>query len=130
MLSTTITHTGSNITWNAFVLEQTPIWERTVLAWVLNNHRHPVLVIKYEDLKNNTEEEIEKMLDFLQVPYSRSRLREVVTRGYEAYKRPHRDEFDHYTVEQRATIRAAIVRVANSLKEHKVLDKADVSLYL
>ena len=101
-----------------------------MLAWVLNNHRHPVLVVKYEDVKNDTETEIAKMLNFLQVPYSRSRLREVVARGYSAYKRPHGEEFEHYTREQRASVRAAIVRVKQSLDGHNLLDKANVSLYL
>ena len=123
-------NSGTNSSWDDFVREQTTIWERTVLAWVLNNHRHPVLVVKYEDVKNDTETEIAKMLNFLQVPYSRSRLREVVARGYSAYKRPHGEEFEHYTRAQRASVRAAIVRVKESLDGHNLLDKANVSLYL
>ena len=61
-------YTGTNSDWNDFVHEQALIWERTVLAWVSNNHNHPVLVVKYEDLKNETVAELKRMLDFLQVP--------------------------------------------------------------
>lgn len=106
------------------------MWERTVLAWVSDNHNHPVLVVKYEDLKNNTVAELRKMLDFLQVPYSLSRLQYVVGRGYSMYKRKHDEEFDHYTVDQRDTVRSAIERVARTLEEHNLLGKANVSSYL
>ena len=108
------------------------MWERTVLAWVANNHNHPVLIVRYEDLKNNTRTvvEMKRMLDFLQVPYSSSRLSEVVARGYSVYKRQHGEEFDHYTQDQRDTVRSAIERVAKSLEEHNLLKRANVSVYL
>ena len=106
------------------------IWERTVLAWVSNNHNHPVLVVKYEDLKKDTLTEVKRMLDFLQVPYSESRLTEVVFRGYSMYKRQHVEKFDHYTTEQREVVRSAIERVSRTLHENSLLVKANVSSYL
>ena len=120
---------GTNSNWNDFVHEQATIWEQTVLAWIANNHNHPVLVVKYEDIKNNTQAEMRRMLDFLQVPYSSSRLNEVVARGYRMYQREHSDTFDHYTSGQRDIVRSAIERVSKSLRENGLLDMANVSLY-
>lgn len=101
-----------------------------MLAWVSNNHNHPVLVVMYEDLKKDTLTELKRMLDFLQVPYSRSRLIEVVSRGYSTYKRQHVEEFDHYTTEQREVVCSAIERVSKALQENSLLVKANVSSYL
>ena len=119
-----------NTSWNNFVHEQTMIWEQTVLAWIMNNHDHPVLVVKYEDVKNNTESELRRILDFLQVPYSSSRLKEVVARGYHMYRRKHSELFDHYTSGQRDTVTSAIHRVSKHLKDNGLLELVNVLLYL
>ena len=121
---------GTNSTWNNFVHEQAVIWEQTVLAWITNNHDHPVLIVKYEDIKSNTQSELRRILDFLQVPYSSSRLKQVVARGYRTYRREHSETFDHYIPGQRDTVRSAIERVSKSLKESDLLEKANVTLYL
>ena len=120
---------GSNSSWDAFVHEQASVWERTINGWIVNNHRHPLLVVKYENLKKNTALELKRMLDFLQVPYSTSRLGEVVGRGYSAYKRKHQEEFDHYTTDQRNVLRNVVERVSESLKNNDLLEVADVSSY-
>ena len=101
-----------------------------MLAWIANNHNHPVLVIKYEDIKNNTQAELRRMLDFLQVPYSYSRLNEVVARGYRMYQREHSETFDHYTSGQRDIMRSAVEQVSKSLRENGLLYQANVSAYL
>ena len=101
-----------------------------MLAWITNNHDHPVLIVKYEDIKNNPQSELRRMLDFVQVPYSSSRLKQVVARGYRTYRREHSETFDHYTPDQRDTVRSAIERVSKCLKESDLLEKANVSLYL
>ena len=79
----------TNTTWNNFFHEQAVLWEQTVLAWIICNHNHPVLIVKYEDIKKNTQTELRRMLNFLQVcmPYSSSRLKDVVARGYRMYRR-------------------------------------------
>lgn len=126
----TIFITGTNLTWNNFVHEQAIIWEQTVLTWIISNHNHSVLIVKYEDIINNTESELRRMLDFLQVPYSSSRLKEVVTRGYKKYRREHSEMFEHYTTGQRDTVRSTIERVSKCLKESGLLEKGNVTLYL
>jgi DNA-binding NtrC family response regulator len=104
------------------------IWEQTVLAWIMNNHDHPVLIVRYEDVKNNTHSELRRMLDFLQVPYSSSRLKEVVARGYRMYRRDHGETFDHYTPGQRDTVTSAIEHVSKRLKDNGLLELANVML--
>ena len=123
-------YVGTNSDWNDFVYEQATVWKRTIFAWVAENHNHPLLVVKYEDLKKNTMAELKKMLDFLQVPYSNSRLNEVMARGYSMYKREHGEVFDHYTEDQRDAVRSAIEHVSKSLEENGLLGVANVSSYL
>ncbi len=101
-----------------------------MLAWSMNNHDHPVLIVKYEDIKNNIQSELRRMLDFLQVPYSSSRLKDVVARGYRMYRREHSETFDHYTPGQRDTVTSAIKRVSKRLKDNGLLEQANVTLYL
>ena len=115
-----------NTSWNNFVHEQAMIWEQTILAWITNNYDHPVLVVKYEDVKKNTESELRRILDFLQVPYSSSRLKEVVARGYHMYRRKHSELFDHYTSGQRDTVTSAIHRVSKHSKDNGLFELVKV----
>ena len=60
-----------------FVASQTLQWQQLVLTWVVDAMDRPVLVVKYEDLVENTQVELKRMLDFLQVPYKSSELEMV-----------------------------------------------------
>ena len=43
---------------------------RTLFSWVINGtDHHPTLVVRYEDLKQNTMRQVKTMLDFLQFSY-------------------------------------------------------------
>ena len=100
------------------------VWQQTVLAWLINNKNRPVMAVKYEHLKVDTRKEIEKILHFVSVPYSRRQLEKVLREGYDEYRRPHGKEFEHYTDSQKRYVRNIVSSIASSY------DQLDISDYL
>ena len=93
---------------------------------------HPVNVIKYEDMKTNPSRELRRMLDFLQVSYTEAQFQRVVNNGYEKFKRRHspRDDYDHYTSEQRAFVNSVIRTTHSVLEEYHLSETCNVYDYL
>ena len=123
---------GENKEWNMYVYIQTLKWQRTILAWVVNNMGHSVLVVKYEDMKANMSKELRRMLNFLQVPYTEAQFQSVVTSGYEKFRRHHssQDDYDHYTSEQRAFVNSVIRTTHSILEEYYLSEICSVHEYL
>ena len=115
-----------------YVYTQAVKWQQTIFAWLVNNMDHPVIVIKYEDLKVNPSRELRRMLDFLRVPYTEAQFQRVVNNGYEKFKRHHspRDDYDHYTSEQRAFVNSVIRTTHSVLKEYHLSEICTVYDYL
>ena len=107
-------------------------WQQTILAWVVNNMDHPVIVIRYEDMKANTSRELRRMLGFLQVPYTEAQFQRVVNNGYEKFRRHHspQDDYDHYTSEQRAYVNSVIRTTHSILEEYHLSETCNVYDYL
>ena len=57
--------TGSNNVWINFVRSRAPLWLAMIRNWLAGNQGHPVLIIRYEDLKLSPVGEVKKMLSFL-----------------------------------------------------------------
>ena len=125
-------HTGDNKEWNVYVHRKAVKWQQTILAWVVNNMGHPVLVVKYEDMKANMSRELRRMLDFLQVPYTEAQFQSVVNSGYEKFRRHHssQDDYDHYTSEQRAFVNSIIRTTHSILEEYYLSETCSVHEYL
>ena len=87
--------------------------------WLVNNRNHPVLVVKYEELKQNTLQEVLRMLNFLKVPYSKDMVVEKLTAGFNSFQRSHHeDDFDHYIPEQRNFVRKVVISTNKLLEEN------------
>ena len=128
----TAIHAGENRKWNVSVHRKALKWQQTIFAWVVNNMDHPVIVIRYEDMKANMSRELRRMLDFLQVPYTEAQFQTVVNNGYEKFKRHHspRDDYDHYTSEQRAFVNSVIRNTHSVLEEYHLSETCNVYDYL
>ena len=115
-----------------YVYTQAVKWQQTIFAWLVNNMDHPVIVIKYENLKVNPSRELRRMLDFLQVPYTEAQFQRVVNNGCEKFKRHHspRDDYDHYTSEQRAFVNSVIRTTHSILEEYHLSEICTVYDYL
>ena len=111
-------------------------WYRTVKGWLLDvkeyslppGKENPVLVVRYEDLVQNTEHELEKILEFVQVPYSSEQLHAVVSEGYVQYRRPRGAEFEHYTVAQKGYMNHFVASLQLPLKTSGY-DSLDLTSY-
>lgn len=106
---------GNDSRWDEFVRREAVVWQETVLGWLVHNMDHPVLVTRYEDLKEDTGRELERILFFLQVPYSRQRLEEVVREGYSEYHRPPEVQFPHYTETQTEFVKEVVRRTSEAV---------------
>ena len=75
---------------------------KTLLSWVINStEHHPTLVVRYEDVKQNTIREVKRMLDFLQFPYREEVMEERLEKDFSKFRRKHRGSFEHFTTQQR-----------------------------
>ena len=90
----------------------------------LIRYKHPVLVVRYEDLKRDEAGEVRRMLEFLQVAYSEERLGASYTHFY----RNHTDTFKHFTPEQKNLINAKIKSIGKKLEEAQAFKYADMLL--
>ena len=63
--------------------------------WLVNSRNHPVLLVKYEELKQNTLQEVLRMLNFLMVPYSKDMVEQRLAAGFNSFQRSHhKNDFD------------------------------------
>ena len=99
-----------------------------MLGWVIKNHNHPVMVVKYEDLKRNVYSEVMMMLDFFEFPYS---ITAVSKRLKKEFHRAHsKTEFEHFTPEQKAFVMTVVRNTLRSLDSRGLTHVCDIRDYL
>lgn len=87
------------------------MWKLRLVNWVLTSTtEHPVHVVRYEDLKNNTFGEIAKILSFLGIPYKDEELLLRLKGDFSTFKRQHdSDNFQHYSSIQTQHIKSVLL---------------------
>ena len=137
-------HAGNNSGWNSFVLRRAHLWKEMIDNWVINtakSHKHRVLVVMYEDLKNNEDEEIKRMIKFLQLgsssesessdeELSYTRPSKIFTTTF--YRKHDEDDgpFDPFTATQRNLVMDLVAQTQKRLEKHKLKSILDVSRYV
>ena len=118
--------------WDRFVLSNTVTWQETVVGWLVQNHGHQVMVVRYEDLQRNIESEIMMILDFLGYPYSLVSVAKQLKSEYNDFHRKsyNATTFDHFTKQQIQFVETVIHNTAHILKSHGLLDTCDITTYL
>ena len=101
-------HAGDNKEWDRFLRGRCHKWQTHFTSWIITSKNHPILVVRYEDLKDNTLGEMERMLDFLGFAYTREELARRLEKGYTAFKRTNHGNFEHYTQEQKKYIQKLV----------------------
>ena len=114
---------SGNDKWRGFAEEYLKKWFMRLNKWVFMNDNHPVHVVSYEDLQNDTVREVEKILDFLHFPYSHEDLIQRLRVDFTTFQRHHmNDGFQHFSPEQkerlRLTLKITISTAKKSGKEH------------
>lgn len=95
-----------------------------MLAWTATSHNHPLLIVKYEDLIEDTSSVLMEMLDFLQVPYSSSTVQEL------AMNLNVEEISLTYTSDERDYINSIIKGTIESLRTSKLDTDCNLSLYI
>ena len=72
--------------WQDFVIQKVTEWEHMNMDWVTNFNK-PLLVVFYSDLVDHLEDTLAKMLDFLNVSYSKENMECVLKRKEGIYRR-------------------------------------------
>ena len=95
-------------------------WSSRLLQWIIYQDKHPIHILRYEDLKQDTVGEIKKTLDFLDVSYDPERVTEKLNMDYADFKRTHdRNHYEHYSVEQREFVKSVLLDVDVAAKRAK-----------
>ena len=124
---------GDNKEWNDFVQQWSQRWAQHFLSVARYQQLHPVLRVLYEDLKYNTTREVDRMLQFLNVPYSGAQLepQQGGDGGLEKLHRQADHSFDPFTEQQRETLLSMMTHLRHELEIKGYRDSIDyVNKYL
>lgn len=113
---------GDNREWDEYVHTIGGRWQKTIVEWFVKsvNFSHPIMVVRYEDIKEDHVTQVERMLNFLEFPFDKTELEEKLNRGFETFKRPHREEFEHYTPEQKKYVNTMLLDTIKILTQHNM----------
>lgn len=115
--------------WNWTIHNQMKNWEAMIDHLLVNvSENNPVLLVKYEDLKKDPLQELERILGFLDIKFKND-MRDKLKNGFHAFHRNHTYTFDHYTVEQKIYMNEVINRVSKHLQYHNI-DYLNIQKYL
>ena len=89
-----------------------------------------MLVVRYEDLKIDTLNEVKKILDFLHFPYKEEEVAEKLNEGFNDFYRNHTDTFEHFTPEQNLFIRSLVNESIVFLEKYDAADLFPMHEYL
>lgn len=112
---------GNNDGWTKMVKRETENWEQMVNHLVIKSFSQPVLVVRYEDVKEDAVREVKKMLEFLK--FTDISDKDVETRlktDFQNFYRNHTYSFDHYTSEQKQYVNNAIRRVQDRITRFNI----------
>lgn len=110
--------------WEDFVSNQAIVWQQMIQSWLVNNNNHSIIVVRYEKLEEKTTTELLKILKFLAVPYSVTKLTKV--KWMEGVKTTS-DAFDADTMK---SVNLVIEKSAEMLSIHSHTKHIDLTSYL
>ena len=82
--------------------------------------KRPVLILRYEDLKENTSQEMKRVTDFLGFSYSLDEVAARLEDGYSQFYRNHTVDFTHFTPTQELFIHNMINTTSHLMKEYDI----------
>lgn len=124
---------GPDSMWEMYVHNMSVRWQKTIVKWLTTSSTHPVLVVHYEDLVNNSLTEVQRMLDFLKFDYgSKKDLGLMLEGGYTRFKRQHNHSTatDYYTASLKAKVNGMIQDTIKILQQHKLYHYFHIADYI
>ena len=127
-------YAGENPEWEAIIHKQAKKWKNMIYNHVIKRKpTHPLLVVRYEDLKHDSIGEVQRMLDFLDITIERD---EVVQRlqqnSFNKYHRNHTrsSQFNPYTPSQIKYWNSVISETEKSLQSNGITNFIPLRSYL
>ena len=120
------THVAASKDWLHFSNDYLDAWKTRMVSWIIDNNaeKHPVHVVRYEDLQRDTVGEVEKILDFLRFPYTHMEVVRKLNDNYTDFKRSHNHtNFQHFSDHQKNKLR---VTLTETWELAKTKDKAEL----
>lgn len=94
------------------------------------NFSRPVMVVKYEDIKRDQATQVNRMLNFLEVPFNNTDLKAKLNSGFDVFRRPHKEEFEHYSPRQKKYINEMLLKTTKILSQHNMENLFHLEEYL
>ena len=104
----------NNPAWDREVKSKFHLWKVHVTQW-LKKTNFPVLIVGFDNLRNDTYTELKRMLDFLGYPYSKENILCAIKSHSERFHRKHTKDSHVFSPE---------------LQQSIVNDMKDISVYL
>lgn len=109
-------------------------WKTIINNYVINRPKtHPLLVVRYEDLKQDAVKEVQRMLDFLNVPLQEDELvAKLHSTQFDQFHRNHSASatFDPYTKQQVNYLNSVIIETENTLLSKGITDFIPLRTYV
>ena len=91
---------------------------------------HPLLVVHYEDLKTDTVDEVQKMVEFLGMPSIHQELAQRLKEDYTEFHRTEVQDFEHYTPDQKEFLNQLVADTKRKLVEKGLQDIFQLEKYM
>ena len=113
---------GNNSEWDKYIRAIGERWQKTIVKWFVKsvNFSRPIMVVRYEDIKADYITQVERMLKFLEFPIDKTELDTKLNQGFETFRRPHKEEFEHYTNEQKKYVNTMLLDTIKILTHHNM----------
>lgn len=111
-------HPG-NSKWDWLVEYKGATWAFLLHTW-LSQKKVPVLVVQYEVLIEYTEQELTRILEFLEFPIANSSVKCAVENGNGMFKRTKHLDFNPYSRENREAMNRYISQAAQILAHYGI----------
>ena len=125
---------GENPEWEAIIHKQAKRWKSMIHNFVVKRKPiHPLLVVRYEDLKRDSVRQVQRMLDFLDITIERDELlQRLQQNSFSKYHRNHTrsSQFNPYTPAQIKYWNSVILDMENSLRSNGITNFIPLSGYL
>ena len=108
------------------------MWKSHTSRWIINGKDNPFLIVRYEDLKQNTIKEVLRMVEFLGFKdlFTEDSIQDKLGNGYNSFYRNHQDDFEHFTADQKALIRRTVEETAQLLAKQGLEHSFRIEDYL
>lgn len=82
-------HAAQDLRWTEFIYENMKRWVAMFRYVITSNPEHPVLIVSYEELVQNTGAQLRRMLAFLGVRYDAEELDRRLMKNLATFQRQH-----------------------------------------